>query len=191
MNVTRDEAAKALGDIDKATSKVIELKGYHHGAPHFIVWGFVWLLANSITQFWPDYAQVAWLSLLAVGMIASTVIGILQARSAKPGAASSTSPGMGRKMGMTSGVIFVFIFCLMLIAQPQTSRQANAMISILFPFLYMCGGIWSGWRLFAIGFFTAAAILFGYFYVKDWFDLWMAVFAGGSLIAGGLWLRSA
>jgi hypothetical protein len=191
MNVTRDEAAKALGDIDKATNKLIELKGYHHGAPHFIVWGFVWLIANTITQFWPQYAQTAWLSLLGLGMVSSTVIGILQARSQKPGISKFTDAGFGRKMGMTSGIIFVFIFCLMLISQPESNREANAMISILFPFLYMCGGIWAGWRLFAIGLFTAAAILFGYFYVKEWFDLWMAVFAGGSLLAGGLWLRSA
>jgi hypothetical protein len=191
MNVTRDEAAKALGDIDKATSKVIELKGYHHGAPHFIVWGFVWIFANSITQFWPQYTMFAWIGLLAVGMISSTVIGILQGRNAKPGVASSMPPGTSRKMGMTSGIVFAFIFCMMWIAQPESDRQANAMISIIFPFLYMCGGIWAGWRLFAIGFFTAAAILFGFFYVKEWFDLWMAVFAGGSLLAGGLWLRSA
>ncbi|HEV7692027.1 MAG TPA: hypothetical protein VGO52_14420 [Hyphomonadaceae bacterium] len=190
MNVTRDEAAKALADIDKATDKVIELKGYHHGAPHFIVWGFVWIFANTITQFWQQYTAHAWISLLAVGMISSTVIGILQGRNAKP-AASSMPPGTSRKMGMTSGIVFAFIFCMMWIAQPESDRQANAMISIIFPFLYMCGGIWAGWRLFAIGLFTAAAILFGFFYVKEWFDLWMAVFAGGSLLAGGLWLRSA
>jgi hypothetical protein len=55
----------------------------------------------------------------------------------------------------------------------------------------MCGGIWIGWRLFAIGLFTAAMILIGYFYIGGWYDLWMGVFAGGSLIAGGLWLRTA
>lgn len=191
MNVSRDEAAKALDDIGKATNKVVELKGYHHGAPHFIVWGFVWMFANAITQFWPMYAGLAWISLLAVGMVSSTVIGILRARNVKPGAAASVSASIGRKMGMTSGVMFAFIFCLMLISRPESNREANAMISILFPFLYMCGGIWAGWRLFAIGFVTAAAILVGYFYVKEWFDLWMAVFAGGSLLAGGLWLRSA
>jgi len=191
MNVTRDEAAKALADIDKATDKVIELKGYHHGAPHFIVWGFVWLIANTTTQFYQQYAGTVWVGLLAVGMVASTVIGIMQGRSIKAGAASSAPAGMSTRMGMTSGVVFAFIFCLMLISQPETNRETNAMISIIFPFLYMCGGIWAGWRLFAIGFVTAAAILFGFFYVKEWFELWMAVFAGGSLIAGGIWLRSA
>jgi hypothetical protein len=191
MNVTRDEAAQALDDISKASDRVVTLKGYHHGAPHFVIWGFVWLFANTITEFWPQYAQHAWISLLAVGMISSTVLGVLQRRNVKPGPAASIDARIGRRIGMTSGVIFVFIFCLMWIAQPESNREANAMISILFPFLYMCAGIWAGWRLFAIGFVTAAAILVGYYYVKDWFDLWMGVFAGGSLIAGGIWLRTA
>ena len=191
MNVTRDEAAQALDDISKASGRVVELKGYHHGAPHFIVWGFVWLFANTITEFWPQYAQAAWISLLAAGVISSTVLGVLQSRNVKPGAAASIDARIGRRMGMTSGVIFAFIFCLMWIAQPESNREANAMISILFPFLYMCAGIWAGWRLFAIGLVTATAILVGFHYVKDWFDLWMGVFAGGSLIAGGLWLRTA
>jgi hypothetical protein len=191
MNVTRDEAAQALDDISKASDRVVKLKGYHYGAPHFIVWGFVWLFANTITEFWPQYAQIAWISLLAVGMISSTVLGVLQRRNVKPGAAASIDARIGRRIGMTSGVMFAFIFCLMWIAQPETNREANAMISILFPFLYMCTGIWAGWRLFAIGLVTAAAILVGYYYVKDWFDLWMGVFAGGSLIAGGIWLRTA
>ncbi len=191
MNVTRDEAAQALDDISKASGRVVEVKGYHYGAPHFIIWGFVWLFANTITEFWPQYAQNAWISLLAVGMISSTVLGVLQRRDVKPGAAASIDARIGRRIGMTSGVMFAFIFCLMWIAQPETNREANAMISILFPFLYMCAGIWAGWRLFAIGLVTAAAILVGYYYVKDWFDLWMGVFAGGSLIAGGIWLRTA
>jgi len=191
MNVTRDEAAQALDDISKASDRVVKLKGYHYGAPHFIVWGFVWLFANTITEFWPQYTQNAWISLLAVGMISSTVLGVLQRRNVKPGPAASVNARIGRRIGMTSGVMFAFIFCLMLIAQPETNREANAMISILFPFLYMCAGLWAGWRLFAIGFVTAAAILVGYYYVKDWFDLWMGVFAGGSLIAGGIWLRTA
>ncbi len=191
MNVTRDEAAQALKDIGQASEKVVRLKGYTHGAPHFILWGCVWLVANTVTQFWPERAGYAWLGGVGFGIVASTLMGFMQSGARKPGGSAGFDVRLGRRIGITSAIMLGFIFCMMLIAQPDTSRQTNAMISIFFPFMYMAAGIWAGWRLFAIGLVTAAAILIGFYFVKDYFDLWMGVFAGGSLIAGGLWLRSA
>jgi energy-converting hydrogenase Eha subunit A len=189
MHVTRDEAAQALDEINKASGHIVRLKGYHHGAPYFIVWGVVWLYANTVTQFWSEYVQYAWPVGIAFGAVASTVLGFLKGRSVKSG--SSLAGRGGRRMAMTSGVVLAFILCLVSIARPESPRESNAMVSILFPFMYMCAGIWAGWRLFAVGFVTAAAIMFGYFNVQEWFNLWMGVFAGGSLIAGGIWLRMA
>jgi hypothetical protein len=189
MNVTRDEAAEALDAIEAQGDKVFRLKGYHHGAPFFIIWGFVWLIANSVTQFWSDQAGMAWMVMLAIGIASSTILGLVMG--AKVRGTTGKQDPFGRRMGFTTVVVFLFIFALMSIAQPETSRQVNAMISIFFPFMYMAGGIWAGWRLFAIGVVTAAAVLVGYFYIQDYYDLWMGVFGGGSLIAGGIWLRSA
>lgn len=192
MNVSREEAAQALKDIDRTSDKIVELKGYHHGAPYFIVWGFVWLIANSVSQFWPEHQRWIWPACVGAGFLVSLVLGIMQSRRAAPGTRRSEQERkLGGKFGMTSGVMMAFIVCILLIAQPKTADAGNAMVSIFFPFMYMAGGIWAGWRLFVIGFITAAAILVGYFWVKDYFDIWMGVFGGGSLIAGGLWLRSA
>ncbi len=192
MNVTREEAAKALDDIDKASDRVFQLQGYHHGAPHFIIWGLVWLAANSASYFLTDAARFAWPIALAFGFVASTVVGILQSRKWPKGkTASAAERRFGSRMGMTAGIVMLFIVCITLIAQPTDSREINAMISIVFPFLYMAGGIWAGWRLFAIGLVTAAAIIFGYFWLAEHFELWMGLFGGGSLIAGGIWLRTA
>jgi hypothetical protein len=190
MNVTRDQAAQALDDINKASGRIVRLKGYHHGAPFFILWGLVWLVANTVTQFQPEYARFVWPGGVAFGFVVSIILGFMQSRNIKPSAAS-IDMRMGQRIGMTSAVFAVFIICLVYIAQPETQREGNAMISIFFPFLYMAAGIWGGWRLFAIGFVTATAIMIGFVWVRDWFDLWMGVFGGGSLIAGGLWLRSA
>ena len=192
MNVTRDEAAQALADIDKANSRIIELKGYHHGAPFFIVWGLVWLIANSSSQFWPEYQKWVWPGSAIAGVVISTVLGMAQSRRAAPGSAQADK---NRRIGSRTGLMFCvaagFIISIMLITQPESADEGNAMVSIFFPFAYMAAGLWLGWRLFAIGLVTAIAILIGYFYVKDYFDIWMGVFGGGSLIAGGLWLRSA
>lgn len=192
MNVTRDDAVEALETISKAGGKVQRLQGYHQGAPHFLVWGTVWLVANTVTQFWPSQGNVAWIGMLIFGFIASTVIGCFQSaayrKSPRPG---GMNPKVNSRIGITSLVYFGFIFCLAAITHPETSRQYNAMISVFFAFLYMAGGIWAGWRLFAIGLVTAVAIMVGFYWVKDYFDLWMAIFGGGLLIAGGIWLRTA
>lgn len=192
MNVTREEAAKALADIDKASDRVFQLQGYHHGAPYFIIWGLVWLAANSASYVLTDAARYAWPIALAFGFVASMIVGILQSRKWPKGkTASAAERRLGSRMGMTAGIVMLFIVCITLIAQPTDSREINAMISIVFPFLYMAGGIWAGWRLFAIGLVTGAAIIFGYFWLAEHFELWMGLFGGGSLIAGGIWLRTA
>lgn len=191
MTVTREEAAKALEEVSRASDRIVTLKGYNHGAPYFIIWGLVWLVANTFTQFWPAQYNLAWGPGVILGVIASTVTGVIQSRTIKPGAASSIDARIGRRIGMTAFVMFGFIACLTFIARPETSRDTNAMISIFFPFMYMGAGIWAGWRLFAIGLVTAAGIMAGYVWIEDYYALWMGMFAGGSLIAGGLWLRSA
>lgn len=191
MNVTREEAAKALEEVSRASDRILTLKGYNHGAPHFIIWGLVWLVANTVTQFWPGQANWAWGPGIVIGMIASAVTGILQSRGIKPGAPTSFDAKTGQRIGLTSLIGLTFITCLIFISQPGTSRETNAMISIFFPFIYMGAGIWAGWRLFAIGLVTAAGIMAGFVWIDEYYALWMGLFGGGSLIAGGLWLRSA
>jgi hypothetical protein len=192
MNVSREEAAQALDDIGKAGDRILQLKGYHNGAPHFIVWGLVWLVANSISQFWPERQQLAWPVGVGIGMISSTALGIYQSRRYPRGTqASRKERWIGSRIAATSFVMFAFIFCALNISKPETSRELNALISIFFPFLYMACGLWAGWRLFAIGFVTAVAIMAGFFLIDEYYWLWMGVFGGGSLIAGGVWLRTA
>ena len=191
MNVTREEAAQALSDINRASDRIVQLKGYHHGAPFFIVWGLVWLIANTASQFMPDQRNLIWGPAVLAGMVISAVIGVMQSRRMAAGSANTINASIGRRIGLTSGIMLVFIFVVTWIANPESSRDVNTIISIFFPFIYMAAGVWAGWRLFAIGFVTAAAILAGYLWVQDYFDLWMGVFAGGSLIAGGIWLRTA
>lgn len=192
MNVSREEAARALDDIGKAGDRIAQLKGYHSAAPHFIVWGLVWLFANSVTQFMPGQQRLAWPIGVVIGILASSAHGFLHARKHPRGtAANQRERWIGLRSATTSIVMFGFIFCTMWIARPESDREINAMISILFPFIYMGCGVWLGWRLFVIGFVTAAAIMAGYFFIGEYFPLWMGVFGGGSLIAGGIWLRTA
>jgi hypothetical protein len=192
MNISRDEAASALAEIDQARGRIIQLQGYHHGAQFFIIWGLVWLIANIGTYLFPAAETTIWPASLAIGALSSISHGIRTSlRGRQKALQSPATRREWRQAIMTSLVVMAFITCLVMIADPASTRQLNAMISIVFPFLYMVGGIWVGWRLFIIGLVTAIGIMAGYVWIPEHFELWMGLFGGGSLIAGGVWLRKA
>ncbi len=195
MNVSREEALDALSEIDKAGGKMNRLQSYRSSAVFFIIWGLVWFAANLGAYYQPQHSGVIWLVAIAIGSIASTLYGMRLTRGAASEAGSprdaQAASWMGKRMALTSGLVFAFLISLGLILQPTNGAEINALISIFFAFLYMGMGVWLGWRLFAIGLVTAAAILTGFYFFRDQFALWMAFVGGGALIAAGLWLRSA
>jgi hypothetical protein len=52
-------------------------------------------------------------------------------------------------------------------------------------------GLWLGRALVAIGLGITALIVAGYLWIHVWFDLYLALVAGGGLILCGLWMRRA
>jgi hypothetical protein len=83
----------------------------------------------------------------------------------------------------------VSIASLFVLIGPVETKQANALISLFWASLYMGVGAWAGWRIFVIGAVTVAAVMFGYLAIDEFYLPWMAIVGGGSLFAGGLWLR--
>ncbi|MDO9478094.1 MAG: hypothetical protein Q7L07_15400 [Pseudohongiella sp.] len=191
MQISRDEAAQALADIRDARGRVNQLHGYSDAAPFLILWGLIWLVANSTTQFAPDAANMTWLTGIIAGSVLTVVLATAQARQrgSRDISRHNEASQMGARLGMTQGVVLVFFIGLMAIVWPFDARQFNALISLFWACAYMAAGIWIGMRLFWIGAITTAAILFGYFSLEQYYALWMGLAGGGSLIAGGLWLR--
>ena len=70
-----------------------------------------------------------------------------------------------------------------------TPRQMGTFWPIYFMLLYTIAGLWAGYAFVAIGLCITALTLIGYFFIGDWFELWMAVVDGGGLVLGGLWMR--
>lgn len=193
MSVTREEAVEALGQVRRADRRMHELKLYSHAAPHFMIWGAVWLIAYSVTDLAPSWTNWAWVACLIVGGIASFVAGMTahRRRPEQGQTAEQAASAYGSRFAALGVVFFLFFLCLFVINPATSSRQGSTLMAIAFPFLYMGAGVFAGWRLFAIGAVAAALIMSGYFLVQEHFYLYMGAVAGGSLILAGLWLRKA
>ncbi len=86
-------------------------------------------------------------------------------------------------------LFFAFGFLCSVVLGHFTPRQMGAFWPIYFMLLYIIAGLWFGTAFVAIGLGITALTLIGYFFVGNWFELWMAFVNGGGLMLGGLWMR--
>jgi hypothetical protein len=191
MSISRDEAAAALGEIEQAGGRARTVQMYSAAAPFLILWGCIWLFANATVDLAPPWGGRAWMAGLVVGTVLTlywTIRNSLTWKHRYPMSGHERA-AIGRRASLLGVTLVSFFPAMLAVAGPLSGRQVNALISLLWAFVYMAAGAFIGWRLFAIGVVTAAAILFGYFFLHTHYGLWMAIVGGGALIAGGLWLR--
>ena len=192
MNVTRDDAAKALRDIGDTHDRVRSWQVYTNAAPYFIIWGAVWLLANSAVDLLPPARRWAWPVAAGIGVLISAVLGWRQSRSCTTNPESRRfARQFGRRFAFTFLAVFGYFAAATVVLAPFSAREANAFISLFWALAYTIAGVWAGWRMAAVGILLAVLILFGYFALQTHYFLWMGVVVGGALILGGLWLRKA
>jgi hypothetical protein len=191
MNVSKEDAGKALEIIGEADARMLMLKRYSRVAPLLFVWGCVWFIANAVTDLAPSRSSITWLAGDIAGVAVSVLLSLRLLR--QQGSLSwqdiTHRAQTSRRFGMLAIAILCFFPAMFAVLRPLTARQENAFISLCWAFVYMILGAWFGWRLFAIGAVAVAATIVGYLAVAQHYYLWMACCGGGSLIAGGLWLR--
>lgn len=182
------EAAAMLKDAAITEKRSAAAYSYSQSAPHFLIWGFVWLLGYGaeglVPRAHPAWMWLGWwwMGLSLTGALASALLGRRQAR---------RSGRSGWQSGVLVFIIWLFVLGTFAILHPHSQREVAAFIPLLIAAIYAAMGLWLGTRYVAVGAFTAAATLGGYYYLSDGFFLWMALVGGGSLILAGIWMRRA
>jgi len=184
MSITRDEATQALGEIDAAAGRAAEFKTYTRMAPFLIIWGLVWMVCDLSTQFAPQWG-LAWPIGVGAGTLASIVMGFSLP---KPDTTPEQRARSWRHMASWLLVI-VFVFCLSLVIPMSGLKEIHSLFGLVFGFIYLVVGIWTGWRMAALGIALVVLTLIGFYAVGQWYSLYMGLVSGGALILGGLWLR--
>ena len=194
MNISREEASISLKEIHETHQRSSTLQNYRHFAPHMLIWGVVWLIANSLCDLFPDRAGQICLVLTVLGVIAgfsSRARGRALPGSAERAVAKGHPCISGWRWALSGVVLFGFFTAAFAVLPAHSGLQATTFISLFFMSAYMIFGALAGLRVFFVGLVATAAILYGYFSLAQHQFLWLGVCAGGALIVGALWIRKA
>lgn len=182
--ISREEAAAALEQVGQARERVALIQRYRQAAPFLLLWGVIWVIADSLCDFFPEQGGLAWSALGPLGIALSFLVGW---RMRSRGAGSPA--GRSARWAVTTLSVFAYFAALGAIEPLMSPLQKGASISLFFALAYMLVGIWIGWRIFAVGVVMGAAIVFASLGLSSHQSLWIGLVSGGALIAGGLWLR--
>ncbi len=72
---------------------------------------------------------------------------------------------------------------------PQINRKIAAFWATVPMFAYILIGLWLDRFFIWLGALVTVATVVGYYFIGEYFYLWMAVCGGGALIASGLFIR--
>lgn len=177
MSIPPKEAADALRNIDRTQQLSAAAYGYQRSSPYFFLWGVIWIIGYTVPYFRPGAWQI-WFALIPAGILATIWIDKRSRRS------------RGWNYEVEFLAIFLFIFAVYSILPPKSSVQGAALFPLVFALLYVFLGVSKrATRITLLGFVLGALTVGGFFWLPQYFLLWMAGVGGGALILGGLWMR--
>jgi hypothetical protein len=194
MNISKEEASEALGQIDDAISQTRRTIGQGNSSTKLILWGVIWMIGYSCSQFVPAKAQTIWLCLVGLGTLGSLNWG---ARSKPhPQSPNGSRIGSGWLVLFAYAVFWFFLFHLdnqsgrlRLHFEPSSGLQSGVFFATVAMCAYVLAGLWLGRFFIWLGATVTLLTVVGYFLMPDWFCVWMAITGGGSLIVAGLYIR--
>ena len=178
-----EESLKAIQNVMRKTRRSISSSG----AYLFLIFtGMIWLIGFLATQFLPaETAGNIWAGTSILGTILAFYIG---SRNGKRVRSASTSLYAKR---IVMFWLFLSLFCIacIIIAEPSDTKQTIMFITLFI----MIGQLGMGllfsfstvWWVFPI----TILVLIGYFFLPEFFYLWMGMLVGGGMVILGLYIR--
>jgi hypothetical protein len=183
MPMSRDEASEALQTVEGTTRRVTTLRSYEFGAPHFLLWGAIWIVGYGIAGWRPAWTGTTWLLLDVVGFGGSYWIGRRAVRRRCPGAHA-----YGARYAAAMATLAGLMLAILYVMRPRTDAQVAALPALLVATAYMLFGIFRGPRWAVAGAALALLTIGGFVLLPGHFMVWMAAAGGSTLMLSGLWL---
>ena len=175
------QASEALTEIEEIVRRVRQSRIYNLASLIMIMWGALVFAGYVATWLLPRSGGIVWIVIYAMGIAGSFVIS--KVHHAREGVRTFDLRILAAFLLFVAFGIFCSWF------GHFTPRQLGTFWPVYFMLVYTIAGLWAGYAFVAIGLGITALTLIGYFFIGDWFDLWMAFVNGGGLVLGGLWMR--
>jgi hypothetical protein len=183
--VSREEASRALREIDQSREAIRRAIRAHRGHFHLWLWGAIWIAMALAAHFYGQRATRSFPFFVLPGVIASTVIGIYQGRQIR-------APFDKRFLAALACMLVFGLLWPVILGGPRPPSadiRLFAFIALLAMQVYVLAGIWFDSYLLTIGLVVSVLILIGLFVFPQIFWVWFAIFCGGPVVLYGFLVR--
>jgi hypothetical protein len=188
MNVTQEDAQTSLSAVHDVMLQTRRAIASSYANPLLILWGVLWIVAFTTTHFYYTYAFGIFMAMSVVGG-AGTAIVVRVFHSQAP-VKDTSSQKTNLRMVMFWLFLCLYVTIWLFLLTPFTGMQCNAFICTAVMFAYIVMGLWFNSRFMVVlGLAVTAATLVGYYFLRDYYCLWMALVGGGALFGTGLYIR--
>ena len=182
MQLSSEEAARALAAIQTSREAMRSAVRAHRGHYHLWLWGVIWIALALLAEFRGQGGVHLFPWLCAAGIVGSGILGIIQSSQVR-------APVDRRFLAVLAAVaLFAFLAPLVLHASPD-DKAVFAYVGLVAMVCYIIAGIWFDLYLVWLGLVIAVLILVGLFVFSTFFWWWIAVFGGGTMILTGGYIR--
>ncbi len=190
MNLSDEEAAESLASVKDTAAKTRRAVVSAYESPFLIIWGLVWVLGFLGTHLFLEWVNWIWGLLSAIG-VAATIVICWRLFHLAPATRSCGGRRLGLRTSLFWPVFFLYAFVWLNILQPHSGIQLNAFLCTAIMFAYVAIGLWfDSWLMVFLGLGVTVLTLVGFFVIPlAYYSLWMAIAAGGPLLATGICVR--
>jgi hypothetical protein len=182
MNVSQEEAARAIQEIETSRAAMRTLVRAHRGHLYLWIWGAVWIAISLVNLMAAPRSGMPSNCLAAAGVVATFAVMFFQSMRVR------IRVNM-RFMGVCIAILaFSYGVWPMMLGWPHTAKAAFGYSTLVWMQLYVVAGIWFDNYLLWLGVAVTALLLAGFIFFPGFFWMW-SLLGGLTLLGTGFYVR--
>ena len=187
MDISPNEAEEALEAIQLVTQRTRHSIASSGADISLIITGLVWMIGFLATQFLQgEIVAYTWVGVSVIGAVVGTLLSMRRGRRVRGPTAGVTA----KRIATIWLVLAVYCLAAVAITWPLDGMQLTVLIVLFVMVGWLAMGLLLSFISVWPGLLIILLVLIGYFFLTDFFYLWMALLGGGGMIALGIYIRS-